>query len=217
MAGRKKLDIKIGQKFNKLTVVSEEHPLQENKRNVRTFLVMCDCGRTKSVRLASLTSNKTKTCGHCVYEKHKMSDTDTYSIWSGIIQRCTNPNATKYLLYGGNGVTVCDRWLKFENFLEDMGERPEGLSINRINGSKVYSKETCEWTTYSVQSYDQKMRSDNTSGVIGVYWNKRQNVWSARIDKDGKSIWLGNFKTLDDAKIARRNAELKYFGFYREQ
>jgi hypothetical protein len=69
-----------------------------------------------------------------------------------MIQRCHNPNTKKFHLYGGRGITVCERWRKFENFLADMGERPEGMTLDRVDGEKGYGPENCRWATFKQQS-----------------------------------------------------------------
>lgn len=216
MAGRKKRIINKGDMFGKLTILSEVPSIKRNGRNIRRFLVKCICGREKEVWLSNLTGGATTSCGHCIYEKHSMCETSIYKLWSGMIQRCTNKNHSKYYLYGGNNVSICDRWLKFENFYEDMGDRPDGKSLNRINGAKIYSKETCEWASYSTQSFDQRLRKDNSSGVTGVYWNKRQQKWTAAIYFKNKRISLGSFTIKSEAVHARKQAELKYYGFLKE-
>jgi hypothetical protein len=81
--------------------------------------------------------------------------TPTYWIWAQMIQRCTNPRHKDWARYGGRGITVCDRWLKFENFLADMGARPDGLSIERRDNSKGYGPGNCTWATALEQRHNQ--------------------------------------------------------------
>lgn len=77
----------------------------------------------------------------------------TYYTWAAMKERCYNPNHPHYSAYGGAGVHMCARWrYSFSNFVADMGERPEGLTIDRLNGSKLYSKETCRWATKKEQA-----------------------------------------------------------------
>lgn len=145
----------------------------------------------------------------------------TYSSWWSMIQRCLTPTNSQYDLYGGSGVKVCERWNikangSFENFLEDMGERPEGTSLNRINSVSLYSKDTCEWATLSVQAYDQKKRCTNTSGRTGISLNKATGLWEAYIDKNYKRIRLGFHKDFNSAVKVREDAELLYFGFIKQ-
>lgn len=80
----------------------------------------------------------------------------THRSWAHMIQRCRNPNNTNYAHYGGRGISVCDRWLSFESFLADMGERPDGTTLDRIDVNGNYALENCRWAPNRVQKANQR-------------------------------------------------------------
>lgn len=80
----------------------------------------------------------------------------TYLSWAGMKQRCLNPNHDKWSLYGGRGITVCERWISFENFLEDMGVRPSNKTLDRKRVNEPYSKDNCRWATIIQQRRNQR-------------------------------------------------------------
>lgn len=92
--------------------------------------------------------------------KHK----HIYQVWANMKQRCMNPNNSRYPDYGGRGITVCDRWLSFENFLADMGVPPPKHTLDRIDNDKGYSKDNCRWTTASIQNKNSRRAKHFTVG-----------------------------------------------------
>lgn len=177
---------------------------------------LCECGNITKVTIGNFNFGHTRSCG-CLGDAHAFSGTPTHQSWKKMIDRT---RYEEYYKWHGD-VTVCDRWDtskggSFDNFFEDMGERPEGTSLNRINGAKIYSPETCEWATYSVQSFDQRRKSTNTSGRTGVRWREERGVWESRIAKDGEQIILYYGPSFEEACKEREEAELKYYGFTKE-
>lgn len=218
---------KSGNKYNHLNVLS---PYQNIKGRWH-YLVVCDCGTFKVVSSSSLyTKSTVKSCGICQQEgssarakerftKHGHSrfeyTSPTYHTWKAMRARCKKGKANAKW-HGDVGVYVCDEWEpakggSFENFLSDMGERPEGCTLNRINCEMVYSKDTCEWATLGVQSFDQKMNHNNSTGVTGV--SRERTKWRVRINKDGVNHELGRYLVFEDAVKAREDAELHFYGF----
>lgn len=87
---------------------------------------------------------------------HGMRKHPMYSTWDGMKQRCSNSNTSQYTDYGGRGIKVCDRWDNFANFLADMGERPEGMTLDRKDNNKGYNPENCKWSTRQEQNRNQR-------------------------------------------------------------
>jgi hypothetical protein len=162
-----KVDL-IGKRFSKLLVVAEHG---RGKQKSVLWLCRCDCGKDTIVDTRQLNSGKTKSCGCIIYDillkrnlthgKAKFGQkTPEYRTWLGMKGRCNNKNSGRYKNYGGRGITVCDRWINsFENFLNDMGQRPSNShSIHRKDENGNYEPDNCVWATNFVQA---RGRTDN--------------------------------------------------------
>lgn len=149
-----------GRKFGRLRVLKRAGTY---KSGDALWDCACDCGASKTAQGSALRKGLIKSCG-CLQKEtrssnnrtHGMSNTALYRLWAGMVQRCTNPNATNYANYGGRGVTVCKRWLAFLNFKADMGDRPSGTSIERRNNSRGYSPSNCYWATRKEQNSNKR-------------------------------------------------------------
>lgn len=141
---------------------------------------------------------------------HNMSRTKTYRIWAGMIQRCTYKKHIHYKYYGGRGIDVCESWRSFENFFNDMGERPsECHSIDRIDNNGDYEPNNCRWVTMEKQSQNKRAYQSSKTGISGVRWNKQSQKWQADISRNGLRKFLGYFDCFFDACCARKSAEVK--------
>ena len=131
----------------------------------------------------------------------------TYRSWACMKQRCSNPDHPRYKDWGGRGISFCERWFTFENFLADMGARPEGTSLDRWpNNDGNYEPGNCRWATVDEQAETrrpQRMSKRNTSGVKGV--SRQGNRWKAYVWEHGTRVHLGYFPTLELAATAVEN------------
>jgi hypothetical protein len=155
-----------GQKFNRLTAIKALAPHPKTRRIMWEFL--CDCGGSIITSAVLVSRGETKSCGCLQKEKarakalrenfrHGGYGTAEYAIWSGMKQRCFNPRSKHFKDWGARGITVCDRWLSFPNFLSDMGFKPSPHhSIHRIDNDGNYEPSNCKWATAKEQCTNRR-------------------------------------------------------------
>ena len=180
----------FGLYFGRLKVIGQEGILGSK------LICICECGQTKVARLSHLKSGSVKSCGCLlidtpkkIFGKTLASKTLEYKVWYGMKRRCCDPNHHAYLRYGGRGIIVCDTWLGeygFIEFMKDMGERPKGYTLDRINNDGPYTPSNCRWTDY----YQQANNRANNIRITYLQRSQTKAEWC-------KEFGI-NYTTLDE-------------------
>lgn len=178
-----------GQRFGRLVALERVgRTLAPNGTRQSMWRCRCDCGNETVVKYISLTTGNTRSCG-CMEEENRHANMQKaleqrrksvsmdfvgnldvhplYKTWKSMLMRCSNPNVDGYKHYGGRGIKVCNRWsgnLGFENFIKDMGERPDGTTLDRIDYNGNYEPSNCHWATSDEQANN---RTDNIYIIVG--------------------------------------------------
>lgn len=163
--------IAIGATFSKWTVISGAIKIRKKIH----FICKCQCGTIKLIESYNLHNAKSHGCLSCVNHRrtHGKSGTGAYRSWEHMKSRCNNNKSTKYNDYGGRGIKVCPEWDSFINFYNDMGDRPEGMELDRIDVNGNYCKENCRWIRPSANMNNRRI-SINTQR--SSKWNPIVNI-----------------------------------------
>ena len=167
-----------------MTVLSESSPhIYPSGAKRRKWLCVCECGNTINVLDNNLKSGDTKSCGCHQIEcstKHGLCDHPLYQIWISMINRCHNPNNKDYSSYGGRGIYVCDVWRNDINkFIEDVGDRPDGYQLDRINNDGGYHKDNVRWISSKENNRNRrsnKLISHDDKTMTMIEWSEHLNM-----------------------------------------
>lgn len=187
----------IKQRFGRLTVIKSA---EKGKCGKLRWLCSCDCKKKIIVFGCSLKSGHTKSCG-CLKKEimtihgncKGKNPTKIYGIWKAMIQRCINPNNKYWKDYGGRRINICQRWLEFKNFNEDMGKEWKfGLQIDRKNNNKGYYKENCRWVTSEQQQRNKRnnhLETFNGKTQCIIEWGEKTGISAKTIDTRLRRGW----------------------------
>lgn len=157
-----------GQQFGRWTVLTKAK--QKGSFGEIYWNCLCECGSRRTVTAQSLRNGKSKSCGCYSRDRtrtHGMESTQIYNTWAQMLARCNNPNAINFHLYGGRGIRVCERWHRFEEFYADMGDRPEGCQLDRINNDGDYQPGNVRWASLREQNRNRR-------STILLVWRGKQ-------------------------------------------
>jgi len=166
-----------------------------------SMICRCACGAEKNVRVSKLHAGESKSCGclrndnlvtHGMTRSTNKKESREYWVWNSMKNRCLNPKYKHFSDYGGRGITVCDRWLDFNNFYSDMGPAAKGMTLERINNSAGYSPENCRWadrTTNNRNKRNSRMITANGETLNLSEWAARSGLTHSAILHRIKRGW----------------------------
>lgn len=202
---RKRRPLEEGVTKHFLTSIRE---IMMSLKEERRLIVECICGKQFTMNLNRWWRGTQESCG-CKFNaktnlQHGMSGTKIHRRWRSMIQRCRDPNNNRWKYYGGKGIKVCERWLKFENFLADMGEAPSGMTIDRIDSAGNYEPSNCRWSSYT----EQNRHRSNTIFITAFGQTKPRGEWCQEFNIDSCTL-RDRIKAGWPAELALNLAPLK--------
>lgn len=178
------MEITVGYTKNDWTVTGVPYRRGNKMRAECT----CTCGKVRDVQLDHVLAGRSKSCGHnngSWNVTHGMAGTPTYKTWSHMLARCRNPNNGSWPDYGGRGIAVCPEWESFEAFLRDMGKKPRGKTLDRIDVNGNYEPGNCRWATAKVQARNTR------TNIVLEYKGKRATIaeWAENLGMDYRTLY----------------------------
>lgn len=165
-----KNQIDPGMRFSRLTTIKREKNTAANKTR---WLCVCDCGEYKVINSQMLREGRTRSCGCMVKDMliernttHGYSKHPLYGIWRQMVRRCTNPKDKAYRYYGGRGIQVFGEWMNFNSFINDMGDKPEGMTLEREDNDGDYCPDNCIWASWSKQHENRRSTKLSSASVF---------------------------------------------------
>ncbi|WWT40487.1 deoxyuridine 5'-triphosphate nucleotidohydrolase [Staphylococcus phage PT94] len=207
-----------GDIINNLKIINEEPKNKHGKRQYKCQCLLCG---SETIELATNIKTGRKTSCGCDYGQ-KISDsmmkhggrknhTSEYSSWCAMKTRCYNKNYHSYHRYGGRGIIVCDKWRdSFDNFLEDMGEKPfKNYQLDRIDNNGNYEPSNCRWVSPKENSNNRK-KPENKTGYTGIYFREKTSRFLVSMSHNRKNIYIGSYKSIEQALEARKNYIIEF-------